>query len=105
MAEVDDATVAARTKEILETDEAIKTQYGDGSLTVKTLRKAVAAALNAEESAAIHAYLTRVGHRTLKAEQSRDSAWTSVKHWFYGVLATVADWGVRTIAWFKNAAD
>ena len=27
MAEVDDATVAARTKEILETDEAIKTQY------------------------------------------------------------------------------
>jgi hypothetical protein len=51
MAEVDDATVAARTKEILETDEAIKTQYGDGSLTVKTLRKAVAAALNAEESA------------------------------------------------------
>ena len=51
MAEIDDATVAARTKEILETDEAIKTQYGDGSLTVKTLRKAVAAALNAEESA------------------------------------------------------
>ena len=51
MAEVDDATVAARTKEILETDEAIKTQYGDGSLTVKTLRKAVAAALGAEESA------------------------------------------------------
>ena len=50
MAEVDDATVAARTKEILETDEAIKTQYGDGSLTVKTLRKAVAAALGAEES-------------------------------------------------------
>ena len=30
MAEVDDATVAARTKDILETDEAIKTQYGDG---------------------------------------------------------------------------
>ena len=51
MAEIDDATVAARTKEILETDEAIKKQYGDGSLTVKTLRKAVAAALNAEESA------------------------------------------------------
>ena len=51
MAEVDDATVAARTKDILETDENIKTQYGDGSLTVKTLRKAVAAALNAEESA------------------------------------------------------
>jgi len=50
MAEIDDATVAARTKEILETDEAIKTQYGDGSLTVKTLRKAVAAALGAEES-------------------------------------------------------
>ena len=51
MAEIDDATVAARTKEILETDEAIKTQYSDGSLTVKTLRKAVAAALNAKESA------------------------------------------------------
>ena len=51
MAEIDDATVAARTKEILETDEAIKTRYGDGSLTVKTLRKAVAAALNAKESA------------------------------------------------------
>ena len=51
MAEIDDATVAARTKEILETDEAIKTQYGDGSLTVKTLRKAVAASLNAKESA------------------------------------------------------
>ena len=51
MAEIDDATVAARTKEILETDEAIKTQYGDGLLTVKTLRKAVAAALNAKESA------------------------------------------------------
>lgn len=51
MADVDDATVAARTKEILETDEAIKTQYSDGSLTVKTLRKAVAAALNAKESA------------------------------------------------------
>ena len=50
MAEIDDATVAARTKEILETDEAIKTQYGDGSLTVRALRKAVAAALNAEES-------------------------------------------------------
>ena len=50
MAEIDDATVAARTKEILETDEAIKTQYADGSLTVKTLRKAVAAALGAEES-------------------------------------------------------
>lgn len=60
--------------------------------------------LNAEESAAIHAYLTRVGHRTLKAEQSRDSTWTSVKHWFYGVLAAVADWGVRMIAWFKSAA-
>ena len=50
MAEVDDATVAARTKDILETDENIKKQYGDGSLTVKTLRKAVAAALGAEES-------------------------------------------------------
>ncbi len=61
--------------------------------------------LKAEQSVAIHAYLTRVGHRTLEAEQSRDSTWTSVKHWLYGVMATVADWGVRLIAWFKNAAD
>ena len=51
MAEVDDAAVAARTKELLADDEAIKTQYGDGTLTVKTLRKAVAAALGVEESA------------------------------------------------------
>jgi len=51
MAEVDDAAVAARTKELLADDEAIKTQYGDGTLMVKTLRKAVAAALGVEESA------------------------------------------------------
>ena len=61
--------------------------------------------LKAEQSAAIHAYLTRVGHSTLEAEQSRDSTWTSIKHWLYGVMAAVADWGVRLIAWFKNAAD
>jgi len=61
--------------------------------------------LKAEQAQAIHAYLTRVGHNTLEAEQNRDSTWTGIKSWLYGAMAAVADWGVRLIAWFKNAAD
>jgi hypothetical protein len=51
MAEVDDATVDARTQELLANDETIKQQYRDGSLTIKMLRKAVAASLGVEGSA------------------------------------------------------
>ena len=48
---VDDATVTARTKELLAADGEIKRQYADGTLTVKTLRIAVAAALGVDEEA------------------------------------------------------
>ena len=47
----DDPTVAAKTKQLLADDKAIKTQYNDGTLTVRTLRRAVAAALGVEEAA------------------------------------------------------
>ena len=48
---VDDATVAQRTKDLLLIDEEIRRQYRDGSLTVKTVRRAVATSLGADEEA------------------------------------------------------
>ena len=50
MAEVDDATVAARARELLANDATVKQQFRDGSLTIKMLRTAVAASLGVEES-------------------------------------------------------
>lgn len=61
--------------------------------------------ISTEQAHEIHAYLIELGHHTLEAEQSRDSAWTRFKSWCYGGLAKIASWGVATIAWFKNAAD
>ena len=43
--------VTAFTRDLLTTDEKIKKQYADGTLTVKTLRTAVATALGVEEEA------------------------------------------------------
>ena len=48
---VDDATVAQRTKDLLLIDEEIRRQYRDGSLTVKTVTRAVAAGLGVDEEA------------------------------------------------------
>jgi hypothetical protein len=48
---VDDATVAQKTKDLLLIDEEIRRQYRDGSLTVKTVRRAVATSLGADEEA------------------------------------------------------
>ena len=48
---VDDATVAQRTKDLLLIDEEIRRQYRDGSLTVKTVRRAVATSLGVDEEA------------------------------------------------------
>jgi hypothetical protein len=48
---VDDATVAQKTKDLLLIDEEIRRQYRDGSLTVKTVRRAVATSLGVDEEA------------------------------------------------------
>ena len=48
---VDDATVAQKTKDLLLIDEEIRRQYRDGSLTVKTVRRAVATGLGVDEEA------------------------------------------------------
>ena len=48
---VDDATVAQRTKDLLLIDEEIRRQYRDGSLTVGTVRRAVATGLGVDEEA------------------------------------------------------
>ena len=45
------ATVAQRTKDLLLIDEEIRRQYRDGSLTVKTVRRAVATSLGVDEEA------------------------------------------------------
>ena len=64
---INDATVAARTKHILAEDEAIKAQYGAGTLTVRTLRAAVAKALGVEE-----AVVKKVVRATLMAQIAAD---------------------------------
>ena len=48
---VDDAKVAERTKDLLLIDEEIRRQYRDGSLTVGTVRRAVATSLGVDEEA------------------------------------------------------
>ena len=48
---VPDGTVAARTNEMLAGDHSIKAQFDDGTLTVRTLRAAVAKSLGVEEAA------------------------------------------------------
>ena len=48
---VDDATVAARTRELLANDGEIKRQFDNRSLTVSTLRTAVATSLGVDEEA------------------------------------------------------
>ena len=48
---VDDATVAQRTRDLMLIDEEIRRQYRDGSLTVKTVRRAVATSLGVDEEA------------------------------------------------------
>ncbi len=48
---VDDATVAQRTRDLMLIDEEIRRQYRDGSLTVKTVTRAVAAGLGVDEEA------------------------------------------------------
>ncbi len=65
---INDATVAARTKHILAEDEAIKAQYGAGTLTVRTLRAAVAKALGVEE-----AVVKKVVRETLMAQIAADT--------------------------------
>ena len=65
---ISDATVTERTKQILAEDEAIKAQYGAGSLTVRTLRAAVAKALGVEE-----AVVKRVVRATLMAQIAADN--------------------------------
>jgi hypothetical protein len=60
---INDATVAARTKHILVEDATIKALYASGSLTVRTLRVAVAKALGVEEAA-----VKRVVRETLMAQ-------------------------------------
>ncbi|CAH0365267.1 unnamed protein product [Pelagomonas calceolata] len=65
---INDATVAARTKQILAEDESIKAQYGAGSLTVRTLRAAVAKALGVEEAA-----VKKVVKQTLMAQIAADN--------------------------------
>ena len=47
---VPDGTVAARTKKILAGDHSIKAQFDEGTLTVRTLRAAVAESLGLEEA-------------------------------------------------------
>ena len=46
---VDDATVAQRTRDLMLIDEEIRRQYRDGSLTVKTVTRAVATSLGVDE--------------------------------------------------------
>jgi hypothetical protein len=65
---INDATVTARTKQILAEDEAIKAQYGAGSLTVRTLRVAVAKALGVEE-----AVVKKVVRATLMTQIAADN--------------------------------
>jgi hypothetical protein len=65
---INDATVAARTKHILAEDEAIKAQYGAGTLTVRTLRAAVANALGVEETV-----VKKVVRATLMAQIAADN--------------------------------
>ena len=65
---INDATVAARTKHILAEDDAIRAEYGDGSLTVRTLRAAVAKALGVEE-----AVVKKVVRATLMAQIAADN--------------------------------
>ena len=65
---INDATVAARTKQILAEDATIRAQYGAGSLTVRTLRVAVAKALGVEEAA-----VKRVVRETLLAQIAADN--------------------------------
>jgi hypothetical protein len=48
---VDDATVAQRTRDLMLIDEEIRRQYRDGSLTVGTVRRAVATGLGVDEEA------------------------------------------------------
>ena len=48
---VDDATVAQRTRDLMLIDEEIRRQYRDGSLTVKTVTRAVATGLGVDEEA------------------------------------------------------
>jgi len=48
---VDDATVAARTRELLLTDGEIRRQYDKGALTVSTSQRAVATELGVDEDA------------------------------------------------------
>ena len=48
---VDDATVAARARELLANDGEIKREFDNGSLTVETLRTAVATTLGVDEEA------------------------------------------------------
>ncbi len=48
---VDDATVAQRTRDLMLIDEEIRRQYRDGSLTVKTVVRAVATGLGVDEEA------------------------------------------------------
>ena len=66
---INDATVAARTKHILVEDATIKALYASGSLTVRTLRAAVAKALGVEE-----AVVKRVVRATLMAQIAVASA-------------------------------
>ena len=58
-----------------------------------------------EESRLIHAYLTELGHNTLKNEQAQGSLWSHVKAWAYAAAARIADWGVGLLRWVRSAAD
>ena len=65
---ISDATVTARTKQILAEDATITAQYGAGTLTVRTLRAAVAKALGVEE-----AVVKKIVRATLMAQIAADT--------------------------------
>ncbi len=61
------------------------------------------AKLTAEEVEAIHAYLTKLGHKTRKAEQAPDW-WKSTKSFVYGLIGGIVAWFMGALTWFVDAS-
>ncbi|MDY6943136.1 MAG: PQQ-dependent dehydrogenase, methanol/ethanol family [Pseudomonadota bacterium] len=60
------------------------------------------AKMSVDEVEAIHAYLTKLGHKTLKAEQAPEW-WKSIKSVVYGVLAAIVGFFTGIFSWLMNA--